>query len=307
MIWLPMPLAGVGHRDPGLQLKPFPCLQCLFDGPAALLQGLCQRQCIRGRLGRATRRVRARHERGVAQQHDAAERHLRHGQVEDELDERFGGGMDQRPERRRQHAVGVLAQHGCVAFLQRARGQRKLVLAAGAVGQHGRQVACRDLAEPHPVPAPVAGGRRAIFARHPVFQEHVVALVLEGESACEQIAVDRRQFHFRHQAPPRDVAGVARFRSWHQQLAHGGMGAVGADQQVTRLGAPAGEVRADLAAGLVEPVEGCAGMDAVGGQAGAHGRVQHVPRRLCLRLVAAVHDVARAVEVDAVAGRHGQG
>ncbi len=63
---------------------------------------------------------------------------------------------------------------------------------------------------------------------------------------------------------------------------------------------------AHLAARLLEARQGFARMHLRVRQRGAHQRVQHVPRDLGLRLVAALHDLAVAVEEDAVARRPAQ-
>ena len=64
------------------------------------------------RLGDAGADMRARDERGVADERDAAERHRRRLEVVDRLQEGLLGQPNQRPELRRQHLFGVRPHFG---------------------------------------------------------------------------------------------------------------------------------------------------------------------------------------------------
>ena len=269
-----------------------------------------ERERVIGRLGDAGADVRARHECGVAQNRDPAERHARHFQVVDRLQERLRAKRKHFVELRRKHLLSGFthARHD-VARDQRRR-DRERVGAAALVGQQARQFA-RLARRPVPDEIVAAVARAQIIVRPgDRIAEHLLVVGQAEREVLEQLPVQRgRKCRFGHQPAPGRVAGVERAERGEILLPHGRADAVGADQQVAFGHRTIGEMRRDALRALRDLPQLLAAL-VEGLQRGFQQMKYAVPRRHGLRPVdpvrhrpvVCVHHARRHLDAEIAVG-----
>ena len=178
--------------------------------------------------------MRARHESGVAEQRDAINGERGRHEVEDRLQERQRGLLDDLGELRRQQVARGLPHGGDVAPRHLLRRDAfGVVLAVGVGHQCGQLSACRGRPVPDEVPAPVAHVGAVVSAGHGVADHLFPAGQAETEVAEQGLARVARQGRFVAHAAPGHIAGVLRLHRGQKLAAHAGAQAVAADEQVS--------------------------------------------------------------------------
>jgi len=82
-----------------------------------------------------------------------------------------------------------------------------------------------------------------MLAGNEIAEDMGTSIVCETEVAVQRPARDRWHRVFGEQSPPREIAGVGRPYARPKLLAHGGVSAVGADQEVARCSGSILELR----------------------------------------------------------------
>src|SRR5260221_4486586 len=200
------------------------------DDVIVALQGIGERERIRGCLCGAGRRVRPRNEGSIPEQRDTPDRHAPYRQVLDRLEKRLLRRFDEHAERRRQVSRRSRTEIGFRARRKQPWRHRRGTLAPIAVLQQLGPACLVSVAVPDPVVAapPVHNG--LVSARDEVSQ-HMRAWVLEELKAVRQpLGRFLGQVGLLNQAVPLDLASVVGVHFGHKLLPNEGIAAVGANQ-----------------------------------------------------------------------------
>ena len=190
---------------------------------------------IVGSLGDAGGHVRTRDEGGVAEDRDAAERHVRRFKIVDRLQDRLVHQPHDLAELRPRQPLGGGAHFGDGLAADQRRRDRNHVRHAALVGEQPRQLGSLvGRPVPHHVIAAMAGTQIVVRSRHRIAEQLLARRQREGH-IFEQFVMDiGRKIALCDQRAPGAVAGIERHGLWQHLLAHRRARAVGADQEIGR-------------------------------------------------------------------------